>query len=333
MLRVEDVTVRYEMEDRTIYAVHDATFQLNAGEILGIVGESGSGKTSLINTIIRQHPDHAHVDTTAIEFNDGRRSLRVDSCSEGELISILWDGISFIPQNAMGCLDPIRTIESQIRGVIHQHTNWSDETATERIESVMRMVDLDIDRVDAYPHELSGGMKQRAIVAMAAVLEPAIIIADEPTTGLDVVTKNIILDDIRHLADDLGTSFIIISHDITDMLGLCDRIAVMYGGKIVEVKDVNTLVEAPEHPYTMSLLSSVPNLDMSIDELMPTDLSPPENTAPPDRCIYLDNCPFADDTCETEHPPLVGEKGNAAACFHQSRSDDMRRSIYAHEQS
>lgn len=282
VLTVDDLSVVYEV-DPPVHAVKNASFELAAGEILGLAGESGCGKTTLAYAINRLHKPPARISSGRVVFND-RESGDIDilGLSDDEMRTVRWSKLSMVFQGAMNALNPVISIRAQLEDVLTTHRpGLSRADRREIAADVLRRVGVDPARLNSFPHEFSGGMRQRVMIAMAMILEPQIMIMDEPTTALDVVVQRDILREIVRLRDELGFAVIFITHDLPLLLEISDRIAVMLRGEIVELEDADQLYRNAQHPYTRKLLGSFPSLSGSrgsfirtgIDELDGEDQS------------------------------------------------------------
>lgn len=320
LLTVEDLTVQYRIEGGTLTAVDQVSFQLDRGTILGVLGESGCGKSTLVESIVRILPENADIPAGMINF-DGKNLL---SLTEAEVRKIRWNEIAFIPQNAMASLDPVLTLREQMIDVIQNHRDVDRSECNEMAEEVLETVGIDASRLDAYPHQLSGGMKQRVILAISLLLKPKLIIADEPTTGVDVIMRDRILRDIEHLRDAFDISFIIISHDIADLVETCDQLAVAYAGKIVEHGPTQDIFETPTHPYTIALKNALPSMQTDPENLVSMSMDPPNLRDPPDECRFAGRCPFVIDECLTTHPSLKSHKKVDVACYRADEAASFR---------
>ncbi|MGW9113877.1 ABC transporter ATP-binding protein [Microbacterium sp. NPDC055683] len=264
VLTVDDLSVVYEVE-QPVTAVKGATFTLGAGEILGLAGESGCGKTTLAYAVNRLHKPPARIASGRIVFHD-RDGDDVDLLSLGDerLRAFRWSKLSMVFQGAMNALNPVLTVRAQLEDVLQAHRpKMAKAERRERAADVLRRVGVDPSRLASYPHELSGGMRQRVMIAMAMILEPQVMIMDEPTTALDVVVQRDILREIVRLRDELGFAVIFITHDLPLLLEISDRIAVMLRGEIVELRGADDMYRDPHHEYTRKLLGSFPSLSGS----------------------------------------------------------------------
>ena len=314
LLSVEGLTMHYTTRKGDVSAVDDVSFTINEGESLGLVGESGCGKTSVALSLLRLLPDNAvyksgHIwlgDTDILALPDAQ--LRKD---------IRWNRISMVFQAAMNALNPVYTVGDQIIEAMELHWDvGSDEEARERVVHLFDLVGLDPAFIDRYPHEFSGGMRQRAIIAMALVCNPDLIIADEPTTALDVIVQDRILKELRNIQNTLGMSMIYISHDVAVIAEVSDRIGVMYAGRMAELAGGADIFERPLHPYTYSLMQAFPSIKGEKHELITIPGEPPDLLNPPPGCRFHPRCPNATEICRKEQPEFedVG-KGHIVACW------------------
>lgn len=320
LLEIEELVVEYAVSDGSITAVDNISTSLDQGVIRGILGESGCGKSTFAESIVRILPDNASIPSGKIVF-DGQNLAEL---SEQEVRALRWEEIAFIPQNAMACLDPVKTIKRQMIDVIQNHRSLSKGECVGMAEDVFDTVGIETSRLDSYPHELSGGMKQRVILAMSLLLQPKLIIADEPTTGVDVITRDRILNDIERYRDEFDISVIIISHDIADMIETCDELSVMYGGKVVESGPTTDIFAHPRHPYTIGLKNSLPSLQTDPSELIEMAMNPPNMRDPPDECRFFDRCPYAEQRCLDGHPPFEQYDGVEVACYRADEAAELR---------
>ena len=295
-----------------VRAVDDVSFTLNKGESLGIAGESGCGKSTLAYSLIRLVPPPGKITGGQIIFK-GKNVLEM---SEEEFRrEVRWKGISMVFQGAMNALNPVYTIGDQIAEVLMLHQGYSKKDALETAAKMLQMVGIDPKRLKSYPHELSGGMKQRVVIAMALALNPPIVIADEPTTALDVVVQAQIMNLLKRLKKELGLSIILISHDLSLIAEIADKIAVMYGGEIIEYGPSEAVYNRPMHPYTIGLLGSIPRLRGELRDLTWIPGFPPDLANPPPGCRFMPRCPKAFNKC-SEKPPLVEvEPGHYVKCW------------------
>jgi oligopeptide transport system ATP-binding protein len=304
VLNVSDLTTRFNTQDGVVHAVNGVSFELRAGEFLGVVGESGSGKSVTMMSLLKliPMPPGEIIDGVAIFGGEDLLQLSRDA-----LRKVRGGQIGFIFQDPMTSLNPVLTIGKQLCEPLILHRDASKREAKARAIELLDLVDIpDAEqRMKSYPHELSGGMRQRVMIAMALACEPQVIIADEPTTALDVTIQAQIIETVRELREKLGTAVIWITHDLGVVAGLADRVVVMYGGEIVEQALVGPLYAQPAHPYTQGLLESVPRLDQKGQELASIPGQPPSLLAEPVGCSFRPRCPYAFDRCKTENPVLM----------------------------
>jgi oligopeptide/dipeptide ABC transporter ATP-binding protein len=319
VLRVHDLKT-YFVTDRgsgTARAVDGVSFELAAGETLGIVGESGCGKTVMSLSILRLIPEPpGHIlPGSFIEF-EGRNLLTLPP---RELRAVRGNRIAMVFQEPMTSLNPVLPIGAQVAEAALVHQKLSRADARKRTIDLLRLVGIPDPetRIDDYPHQLSGGMRQRVMIAMALICHPQILIADEPTTALDVTIQAQILDLLRRLRRELNMAVLLITHDLGVVAGSADRVVVMYAGQVVETAATRALFATPQHPYTAGLLASIPRLDQPRDRLRSIPGSVPPATAWPTGCRFHPRCPYAWDKCRTEEPPLLetGTAGHSARCW------------------
>jgi len=323
VLSVSDLKTRFHTQDGTVHAVNGVTFELRRGELLGVVGESGSGKSVTMMSLLKLIPmPPGEIAGGSAEFGD------VDLIDvEGDRMREIRGGkIGFIFQDPMTSLNPVLTVGRQITESLDLHTELTKPEKKARAVELLEIVGIpDAEqRLKAYPHELSGGMRQRVVIAIALACNPEIIIADEPTTALDVTIQAQIIDQIRELRQTLGTAVIWITHDLGVIAGLADRVVVMYGGRIVEQAPVKPLYGTPQHPYTQGLLASLPRLDRD-DELVSIPGTPPNLYNEPTGCSFAPRCEYAFDRCTQEIPPLITvDEEHEVACFFDIQKGEPR---------
>ncbi|RGC72414.1 ABC transporter ATP-binding protein [Lachnospiraceae bacterium AM23-2LB] len=302
MLNVENLVIHYETEDEVVEAVNNISFQLKKGEVLGLVGETGAGKTTTALGIMGLLPAKVgHVIQGKIEL-DGENLF---DKSEREMRNIRGKKISMIFQDPMTALNPVKTVGEQISEVVLLHNHCSKAEALKRAQDMLAMVGIVPERYKDYPHQFSGGMKQRIVIAIALACEPELLIADEPTTALDVTIQAQILDMMRSLQKKQGTSMILITHDLGVVAEMCDHCAVMYAGELVEYGTVEEIFDNPKHPYTKALYQSIPSLDKDVDRLhvVPGMVTDPSNL--PEYCSFADRCEAKCDLCEKADPKMI----------------------------
>ncbi len=315
LLEVEDLRVHLATGRGVVKAVDGISFRLEAGRALGIVGESGCGKTMTALSLMRLLPvPPARIAGGSIRFQD-ENLLAMDSA---RLAEIRGGAMAMIYQDPQTSLNPVFTVGEQIAEAARLHRRDSRQAAWARAVDMLRLVNIpDPDRIAAaYPHQLSGGMRQRVVIAMALACDPKLLIADEPTTALDVTIQAQILDLLRKLREELGLAVILITHDLGVIADLVDEVAVMYAGKIVEHAPVKTLFASPKHPYTQGLLRSVPSLETREHRLRTIEGTVPPPLAMPAGCRFNPRCALATDQCRAEEPPIVATGYAAlAACW------------------
>ena len=312
VLQVKDLTMHYQTRQGTVKAVDGISFELARGEVLGLVGESGCGKTSIAVTLMKLLPDNALIIKGQVLL-DGQDLMTMDDTT---LRKYRWRRISMIFQAAMNSLNPVHRVGDQIVEAIEAHDMAATlKEAQETVDRLFRLVGLDPGLTDRYPHEFSGGMRQRAVIAMALACQPDVIIADEPTTALDVIVQDRILRQIKEIQTDLNMSMLYITHDIAVVAEVTDRIGVMYAGKLVELGSTADVFERPIHPYTKALLSVFPSIRGEKRPLTTLGGEPPNLVDPPTGCRFHPRCPYATAICQQEEPPIVVRDGHWAACW------------------
>ena len=295
VLKVTDLNMHYETLSGNVTAVKDVSFTVYEGESFGLVGESGCGKTSVAMSLLQLQADNAKISSGSINL-DGKELVGLN---ESELRKIRWDSISIVFQGAMNAWNPVVKIGEQIREAIREHyPNNTKSQNTEKIESLFKIVGLDNSIMDRYPHELSGGMKQRAVIALALSCDPKIVIADEPTTALDVVIQDQILKEIKKVQELLGLSLIYISHDIAVIAEMTNQMAVMYAGRIVEIGPTSEVFSNPKHAYTRLLLESTPSVVGEKKKLRSLDGEPPSLIDEVKGCSFSPRCPEPTEDCK-----------------------------------
>jgi len=311
LLEVKGLKTYFETQAGLVRAVDDVDFSLGEGESLGLAGESGCGKTTAALSIMRLLPSNGKIAGGAIRY----AGYDLARLTENQLRAFRWKHISIIFQGAMNALNPVRRVGDQIAEPIVLHEGIDKEAANRRVGKLLEMVGIHPDRGREYPHEFSGGMKQRAMIAMALACNPKVVIADEPVTALDVMIQAQILELLEDLKEELNLSMILISHDLSVMAETCDSMAIMYAGKIVETGSVRDVFKRPNHPYTKDLIAAFPDIEgpsvlpAYIPGLLPSLIDPPQG------CRFHPRCKFAWDKCVAQDPglDLVGE-GHRSAC-------------------
>ena len=312
VLAVEGLSMHFSTKEGAVQAVDDVSFELQAGETLGLVGESGCGKTSLAIALLKLLPDNGQIVGGHVYF----KGQDLVPLSEKEIRQYRWKNISMIFQAAMNSLNPVYRVGDQIVEAILAHDKISPEAAMQRVRELFGLVGLDEHDIDHYPHEYSGGMRQRAVIAMALACDPDVVIADEPTTALDVLVQDKILRELRDIQKQLNMSMIYISHDIAAVAEMSHRIGVMYAGKIVELGQTSQVLRQPLHPYTEALMASFPSLKGQRKKLESLPGEPPDLVSPPEGCRFRPRCPFATSICEESEPRLEFHRDHEMACWH-----------------
>ena len=315
MLRIRDLVVEYDTDEDVVQAVNHVDLQLGKGETLGLVGETGAGKTTIAKAILRILPDPpSRVKAGEIYF-EGKDILKL---SEGKMRTIRGNKIAMIFQDPMTALNPIETVGSQIAEAIGLHEKLSKAEVQKRAVDMLEMVGIPGERYGEYPHQFSGGMKQRVVIAMALACRPELLLADEPTTALDVTIQAQVLDMMESLKEKLNTSMILITHDLGIVAGMCDRVAVVYAGEIVEQGTTEEVFDFPGHPYTLGLFQSLPRLDSTEKRLKPINGLMPDPTNLPEGCKFYDRCPYACEKCKEKEPEMREYRpGHFVRCIRQ----------------
>ena len=316
LLSIEDLSVQYEVNKIVYKAVNHLNLSLKEGESLGLVGETGAGKTTTALSIMQLVPDPpGRIVSGRIIYRD--RDL--NQMKEKELRLMRGNEISMIFQDPMTSLNPVITVGDQIMEVIQLHDKTLSRTdATRKAQEMLETVGIPANRYEDYPHQFSGGMKQRVLIAIALACAPSLIIADEPTTALDVTIQAQVLKLIANLKTELNTSMLLITHDLGIVAEACDSVAVMYAGTVVEYGPVQVVYRNICHPYTIGLFGSLPNLDQDVKRLTPIAGMMPDSSELPEGCPFAPRCQFATEECRKEMPPMEEvESGHQVACFHK----------------
>lgn len=331
LLTVRDLQVEFSTPQGPVRAVDHASFSVPQGTIVGLVGESGCGKTTLGRALIGVMAKSARIAGGSINF-DGHE---LTALADRERRAMRWRDIAFVPQSAMNALDPVYRIGTQLSHILVERGGLDRAAARRRAEELFELIGIDAKRLSDFPHQFSGGMRQRVAIAMALALEPRLIVADEPVTALDVIVQRQILDVLRSLRDRLGISVVLVTHDISVVAYVCDRMAVMYAGQVVEEGTVDDVLTRPNHPYTMGLSNAFPDLLGPMDELIPIDGNPPDLRRPPDGCRFRPRCPFSIAGCGVPVALERLEQGRSVACIraHEAaviREEAKRSSTWRH---
>lgn len=322
LLQVENLDLFYQTHRGEVQALQGVSFEVGKGEVVGLVGESGCGKTSLARAITGVIPRNASIRNGSIRWK-GEDLLRLSTAEHQEH---RWRDFAFVPQSAMNALNPVHRVGSQIAEVLIQRGGMDKIAARERVAALFDQVGIDRKRVGDYPHQFSGGMRQRISIAMALALQPELVIADEPVTALDVIVQRQILDLIHTLRKSLQLSMIMVTHDVSVVAYVCDSVVVMYAGQVVETGPAAQVLESPLHPYSMGLTHAFPDIHQRIDTLRPIEGSPPDLHSPPQGCRFAERCPFALEHCRRESPPLKahGTGGRSVACWRADEASVLR---------
>jgi len=311
LLSVNDLWTQFDTRQGVVHAVRGVSFHVHDGEVLGLAGESGCGKTTAALSIMRLLPRTARIVDGQILFK-GNDMLKM---GEKELRTLRWKDVSIIFQGSMNALNPVKNVSEQITEAILQHEKVAYAEALERTKGLLQKVGINVSKLRSYPHELSGGMRQRVMIAMSLACNPSLVIADEPVTALDVMVQAQILKLIKSLQQELKLSMILITHDLSVMVDVCNRLAIMYAGKIVEYGSVETIFSDPVHPYTQLLIKAFPSIEGPIGQLRSIPGNPPALIDPPSGCPFHPRCPLAREECSKSAPQLVEvSAGHFAAC-------------------
>ncbi len=302
LLKVENLVVHYETHNAVVEAVNNVSFEIRSGQTLGLVGETGAGKTTIALAIMSLLPKYTgKIIQGSIEF-DGKD---ITSLSGKEIRAIRGRDISMIFQDPMSSLNPVMRVDAQIAELIRLHQHVSRADAAKQAQEILKKVGIQPERAGEYPHQFSGGMKQRVVIAMALACNPRLLIADEPTTALDVTIQAQVLDLIRGLKNESGTSMLLITHDLGVVAETCDTVAVIYAGEIVEFGSLEDIFDHASHPYTQALFATIPSLDKDVERLQPIS-GPAVNAADlPEGCSFCGRCLKAQEICKTHDPASV----------------------------
>ena len=322
---VGNFSVDYGIDENAVHAINNVSLHIDRGRVLGLAGESGSGKSTLVYAATRLLRSPGVITGGEVtlrlskdEESGTERSVNMLTATQRELRSVRWKHVSIVLQSALSSLNPVRRIGREFDEVLRTHRRGMNKSQRRaRAVELLAMVGLDEDRLARFPHELSGGQRQRIMIAIALALDPELVIMDEPTTALDVVTQREIINELYELRARFGFAMIFITHDLSLLVELADEIAVMYAGTIVERASASDLYNAPRHPYTLGLLNSFPPLHGEHRDLSGIPGSPPDLSNPPQGCAYHPRCPYVLERCSTQVPPLLEVEGEqrAVACW------------------
>jgi len=311
LLRTENLVLHYRSERGAVRAVDGIDFSINTGEAIVVLGESGCGKSSLTKALLRMLPRNVARYSGSVWF-EGRDIMRLDD--ETFRREVRWIGISMVMQAAMNALNPVVRVGEQVGEPLRVHRGWSKARALDKAAETFALVGLPTDFLSRYPFELSGGMRQRAVLAMALVTEPRLVILDEPTSALDVLTQANIMNVLKRIKETLGTSFMLITHDVATSSELANRVALMYGGQLVEVASAAHFFRTPSHPYSQLLMASVPRLH-DVHEPVHIPGQPPNLLDLPAGCRFADRCPSRFARCAEDPPQVSDDDGNVVKCW------------------
>ena len=319
LLEIKNLSVEYHSDEDILYAVNNVNLSLEPGETLGLVGETGAGKTTIAKSIMRILPA-AQAEITSGEILYRGEDLL--TLKEKDMQKVRGNKIAMIFQDPMTALNPVETVGYQIAEAIKRHNKISRNEAADRAGDMLEMVGIPRERLGEYPHQFSGGMKQRVVIAMALACNPELLLADEPTTALDVTIQAQVLDMMRGLKDKLGTSVILITHDFGVVADFCTSVAVTYAGEIIERGSVDRIFNNPQHPYTQGLFNSLPSLEATSRRLKPIKGLMPDPTDLPPGCRFCERCEYATEECANCAPDVYEiEPGHTVKCFRARRDD------------
>ena len=305
LLQVENLNVHYRTRRGLVRAVRNATFELRQRENMAIIGESGSGKSTLGLALVRLLPRSAEFSAQRLEYTGGQRPLNIATCPDESIRQWRWKEVAVVLQAALSAFNPVLRISEQFADTARAHGLSGRAAIHDRALGLLELVQLDPKRVlNAYPHELSGGMRQRVLIALALLLDPKILVLDEPTTALDILTQRIVIDLLRKLREELDLSMIVISHDLSLAAELADRVATMYAGEFVEFGSVNDIFYEPRHPYTQGLIAGVPTIQGNMEGLASIPGSPPDLIDLPLGCKFHERCRYATAICAKKEPAI-----------------------------
>lgn len=316
---IKDLSVKYHSGNSIIHAVNDVSIFLNEGETLGLVGETGAGKTTIAKSILRILPENSVESIDGTILYQGENILEMD---DKKLQALRGKAISMIFQDPMTALNPVKTVISQISEGYKLHHSCSKAEAEKRAIEMLEMVGISADRAEQFPHQFSGGMKQRVVIALALACSPRLLLADEPTTALDVTIQAQVLDLIKGLKDKFNTAMILITHDLGVVAQVCDKVAVIYAGRIVESGTLEDVYDNPSHPYTKGLFAALPDLDNDVERLSPIDGLPPDPSEIRDGCDFKERCPHKCHGCDKYDNEMIEiSPGHYARCWRNNKGE------------
>jgi len=320
ILKISGLTVHYHSDGQVVHAINALSLSLRKGEVLGLVGETGAGKTTLaLSSLNMIQAPQGRVVAGTIEF-EGRD---VRALSRSDIQKIRGKDIAMIFQDPMTALNPLISVGEQIAETVRRHEKCTQNKAWARADEMLEMVGIPADRADEYPHQFSGGMKQRVVIAIALACNPKLLLADEPTTALDVTIQAQVLDMMSSLIRKSDTSVLFITHDLGIVAENCNKVATMYAGEIVEFGTVEQVFGAPRHPYTIGLFNSLPDFDVVSSRLKPIPGLMPDPTCLPEGCYFSPRCPDATDLCRSAHPVDLIEDGHLVKCHHPGSAKEV----------
>ena len=302
ILEIKGLEITYEVEEGTVRAVNNIDISLGRGKTLGLVGETGAGKTTTALAVLRLVPDPPGVIKNGEIFLEGKN---IFNYTEKDMELIRGDQVSMIFQDPMTSLNPVLTVGDQIAEVIMIHQSLNKKQAYEKAKDMLELVGIPVERAGEYPHQFSGGMKQRVVIAIALACNPKVLIADEPTTALDVTIQAQVLELMKNLRDKYGTSMILITHDLGVVAEVCDEVSIMYAGKIIEHGNLVDIFDNHKHPYTEGLFNSLPNIEDKGEPLKPIPGLVPDPSNLPSGCAFHPRCPYAKDICKEQVPEKI----------------------------
>ncbi|WP_428928848.1 ABC transporter ATP-binding protein [Marinibacterium sp. SX1] len=320
LLSVDNLSIEYVTPRGVVRAVDGISFEVPRGKVIGVVGESGCGKTTAVRAITGVMPSVARFGGGAIRF----KGEDIVTLPKSRLRELQWRQVSYVPQSAMNALDPVWKVGKQIEEVLIKRGGYTWRDARKRSVELFDMVGLEAKRLKDYPHQFSGGMRQRASIALALALDPDLVIADEPVTALDVVIQRQVLDTLNRLQAELNLSVLLVTHDISVVAYVCDYVVVMYAGQIVEQGPVQEVLNRPSHPYTIGLYNAFPELSGDDHELSPIEGTPPDLLNPPEGCRFRARCPFATAGCEKAQPQIAVGADHQALCHRAPEAEALR---------
>ena len=328
LLEISNLSVSYGTSRGRVAALSDLSMVIPSGSAVGVVGESGCGKTTLAKALLHLLPPNGRLDQGQVFF----QGKELTGLSEAEMREVRWREIAMVPQSAMNSLNPVYRVGDQLVETMMVREGTKRKRAWKRAAQLFEMVGIEVSRLRDFPHQFSGGMKQRATIALAMSLSPRLIIADEPTTALDVLVEARILELLRGLKEELGLTLIYITHDLSVVARTCDLLAVMYAGELVEFGPTQRVLREPFHPYTMGLVGAVPRTTALEWEPVSIPGAPPELLVVPEACRFVERCPFAANRCVREPTRLIScAESHQVACHYADRADEMRQEALSPE--